>query len=109
MWELPQQMLDLSGEVHKAVWWKIHLLQSNLRSFVLFGKTLRLFMFLYLIPSGRAPIWEALLPLEAWGGIALKGGTSTRAAHMGIKVRVHCINSSKPGFPNKACQTLEVF
>lgn len=66
-------------------------------------------MFLYLIPSGRAPIWEVLLPLEAWGGIALKGDTSTRAAHTGIKVRVRNINRSKPGFPNKACQILEVF
>lgn len=66
-------------------------------------------MLLYLIPSGRAPIWEALLPLEAWEGIALKGDTSTRAAHTGIKAGVCYINSSKPGFPNKACQTLEVF
>lgn len=66
-------------------------------------------MFLYLIPSGRAPIWEALLPLEAWEGIALKGDTSTSAAHAGIKARVHYTNSSKPGFPSKACQSLEVF
>lgn len=107
--EFSPWMLDLSGEAHKGVWWKIHLLQSNSRICVLFGKTSRLFMFLYLIPSGRAPIWEALLPLEAWGGIALKGDTSTRAAHTGIKVRVRYINSSKPGLPNKACQSLEVF
>lgn len=40
---------------------------------------------------------------------ALKGDTGTRAAHAGIKARVPYINSSKPSFPNKACQTLEEF
>lgn len=66
-------------------------------------------MFLYLIPSGRAPVWDALLPLGGLEDIALKEDTSTRAAHTGVKARVHYTNSPKPGFPNKACQTLEVF
>lgn len=72
--QLPQQsfspwMLGLSGEARKDVWQKIHLLQSNLRICILFGKTSRLFMFHYPIPSGRAPIWEAFSPLEAWEGM----------------------------------------
>lgn len=37
-------MLGLSREAHKDVWRKIHLLQSNLRICILFGKSSRLFM-----------------------------------------------------------------
>lgn len=74
MQQLPQQsfspwILGLSGEAQKDVWWKIYLLQSNLRICILFSKTSRLFMFHYPIPWGRAPIWEALSPLEAWEGV----------------------------------------
>lgn len=70
MQQLPQQssspwMLGISGEALKDVWQEIHLLQSNLRICILFGKISRLFTFQYPIPSGRAPIWEALSPLEA--------------------------------------------
>lgn len=69
--QLPQQsfspwMLGLSGEARKDVWWKIHLLQSNLRICILCDKTSRLFMFHYPIPLGRALIWEAFLPLGVW-------------------------------------------